>query len=115
MNYLPIFNIVLPLILGIVYPLLFIWAVNTLFSLGIPFTFKNWLASLVLFLVVRFFLNKTHYHTETHDESDEYDEAESDYDYEDEDEDEDETDNGDDDGHRPDPHYPRRGRMRRIK
>ena len=29
-------------------PLTLIWALNTLFGLAIPFTFKTWLASLVL-------------------------------------------------------------------
>lgn len=29
-------------------PLLFIWSLNTLFSLGIAYTFWNWLASLIL-------------------------------------------------------------------
>lgn len=112
MKYHPILSLVLPLILGLVYPLVFIWAVNTLFSLGIPFTFKTWLASLVLFLVIRFFLNKTHYHTETYD--DYYDNEQ--YEDEEDDEEEEESDNDDDDnGHRPDPHYPSRGRMRRIK
>lgn len=112
MNH-PVLSILLPLILGLVYPLLFIWAVNTLFSLGIPFTFKNWLASLVLFLVVRFFLNKPHYHTETYD--DYYGDASYEDEEEDEEDDETDIDDDDDNGHRPEPHYPNRGRMRRIK
>jgi len=29
-------------------PLLFIWSINTLFGLGIGYTFKTWLASLLL-------------------------------------------------------------------
>ena len=32
-----------------VWPLLVIWALNTLFALGIGYTFVNWLAVVVLF------------------------------------------------------------------
>ena len=34
--------------LGILWPLVVIWAVNTLFSFGIAYTFWNWLAVLIL-------------------------------------------------------------------
>ena len=34
--------------LGILWPLVVIWAVNTLFSWGIAYTFWNWLAVLIL-------------------------------------------------------------------
>lgn len=34
-------------------PIGFIWAVNTLFNVGIAYTFKNWLASLVLLFLVQ--------------------------------------------------------------
>ena len=40
--------IILVLVLGILWPLVVIWAVNTLFSLGIAYTFWTWLAVLVL-------------------------------------------------------------------
>jgi hypothetical protein len=33
-------------------PLISIWALNTLFSLGIAYTFKTWLAALVLGSIV---------------------------------------------------------------
>jgi hypothetical protein len=33
-------------------PLVTIWAVNTLFELAIPYTFKTWLASLILGMIV---------------------------------------------------------------
>ena len=33
-------------------PLLFIWSLNTLFGLGIAYTFKTWLASLLVSGVV---------------------------------------------------------------
>lgn len=38
------------LILGILWPLVVIWAVNTLFAFGIDYTFWTWLAVLVLTL-----------------------------------------------------------------
>lgn len=38
------------LILGILWPLVVIWAVNTLFAFGIAYTFWTWLAVLVLTL-----------------------------------------------------------------
>ena len=40
--------ILLGLVLIAFAPLAFIWALNTLFTLGIPYTFWTWLASLVL-------------------------------------------------------------------
>ena len=36
------------ILLGILWPLVVIWAVNTLFSFGIAYTFWNWLAVLIL-------------------------------------------------------------------
>lgn len=33
-------------------PLLLIWAVNTLFALSIAYSFINWLASLVIVLII---------------------------------------------------------------
>lgn len=38
------------LILGILWPLVVIWAVNTLFAFGIAYTFWTWLAVLILTL-----------------------------------------------------------------
>ena len=38
--------IVVPLVIGV--PLLLIWSLNTLFALGIDYTFWTWLAALVL-------------------------------------------------------------------
>lgn len=35
-------------VIGLLWPLAIIWAVNTLFGLGIAYTFINWLAVLVL-------------------------------------------------------------------
>ncbi len=80
------YSLILSLILGAVYPALFIWAVNTLFRVGIPFTFKTYLASLALFLSLRYFLNKDHYHS---DRLDDYygDDEDDDEDYEEEDDD----------------------------
>ena len=42
----------------VVSPLAAIWAVNTLFGTGIPFTFSTWLASAVLVVVIRFCQDK---------------------------------------------------------
>lgn len=36
------------ILLGILWPLVVIWAVNTLFAFGIAYTFWTWLAVLVL-------------------------------------------------------------------
>jgi hypothetical protein len=40
----------------IISPILFIWAVNTLFDCGIPITFKTWLAGFVLIMLLKFHL-----------------------------------------------------------
>jgi len=37
-------------VLGILWPLVLIWAVNTLFGFGIAYTFLNWLAAFILVL-----------------------------------------------------------------
>ena len=49
MNVLYIFLVIA---LIIVFPFAIIWALNTLFSLGIAYTFWNWLAVVVLKLFV---------------------------------------------------------------
>ena len=41
--------IILCILLG---PWLLIWSINTLFSLAIIFTFKNWLAAFVLLILI---------------------------------------------------------------
>ena len=43
-----VFGIVLLVILIIAGPVAAIWSLNTLFGLSIPFTFKTWLAALLL-------------------------------------------------------------------
>lgn len=41
--------IVVGILIGVLFvPFISIWALNTLFLLGIPYTFKTWLASLIL-------------------------------------------------------------------
>jgi hypothetical protein len=40
--------IVILIAVGIALPVSWIWAVNTLFSLSIPLTFKTWCASLLI-------------------------------------------------------------------
>lgn len=52
------------LILGLVLAALFIWSVNTLFGVGIPFTFKTYAASFIFLMCVRFFTSKTTYTTD---------------------------------------------------
>lgn len=46
----------LNLLAYLICPVLFIWAVNTLFGTAIPLMFKTWLAGLILLLVVRFII-----------------------------------------------------------
>ncbi len=98
MNY-HITSLLISFVAILVYPALFIWAVNTLFACGIPLTLKTWLASLVLFLSVRFFANKTYTPPD-------YYNYESDEDEDEEYEDEDEYDDDD---------PPPRGHIRRVK
>jgi hypothetical protein len=40
--------ILIIVMLVIAFPLCFIWSLNTLFALGIEYTFWNWLAALLL-------------------------------------------------------------------
>lgn len=48
-----IFGIIVVLIVAIIFgPIITIWALNTVFGLGIAYTFKTWLA--VLFLTALF-------------------------------------------------------------
>jgi len=42
--------VVAVIVLGILWPLVLIWAVNTLFGFGIAYTFLNWLAAFILIL-----------------------------------------------------------------
>lgn len=39
------------ILLVVLWPLVVVWALNTLFGLGIAYTFWNWLAALVLITV----------------------------------------------------------------
>ena len=41
-------------ILHIISPFLLIWSLNTLFNIGIPLSFRTWLAGLLLIYVIRF-------------------------------------------------------------
>jgi uncharacterized protein YlxW (UPF0749 family) len=41
-------------ILSVTSPLIFIWSVNTLFNVGIPFSLKTWFAGLLLLYVVKY-------------------------------------------------------------
>jgi hypothetical protein len=44
-------GLVLLLVWALIFPLFVIWAANTLFSLGLAYTFWNWLATIVLMSV----------------------------------------------------------------
>lgn len=71
-------DIISMLLTGIAYlisPILFIWSVNTLFNCNIAFSFKTWLAGLILVMLLRFHLKGSD-NTEIYYESD--DEEESD-------------------------------------
>lgn len=37
----------------VLWPLVIVWALNTLFGMGIAYTFWNWLAALVLLLAIK--------------------------------------------------------------
>lgn len=71
----------------LISPILFIWAVNTLFECNIPMAFKTWLAGLVLIMLLRFHLRRSesshegYYDDEFYDEDE--DEDDDDYFYED--------------------------------
>jgi len=97
-------NLLLSLILSLIFPFVFLWAVNTLFGLGIPLTFKTYLACLALLFCLRFFTSKTYYTLDLlFDEF--YNEDMDDEEYE-------EEDGDDDDG--PDA-PPSSGHLRRVK
>jgi hypothetical protein len=49
MNTFGILGVFFIVLLIIVWPLAIIWAVNTLFGLGIAYTFWNWLAVVILY------------------------------------------------------------------
>jgi hypothetical protein len=53
-TYNPILSLIIITGKYILFPLLFIWSVNTLFGTIIPFTIKTWLASVILIIVIRF-------------------------------------------------------------
>ncbi|MEE9267846.1 MAG: hypothetical protein V3U70_00385 [Thermoplasmata archaeon] len=44
--------IVLGVALVVLWPFVFIWALNTIFGLGIPLNFWTWLATIVILLTV---------------------------------------------------------------
>lgn len=44
--------IALLVVLAIVIPLAFIWALNTLFHLGIEFNFWTWLAAFIILIII---------------------------------------------------------------
>jgi hypothetical protein len=51
MQFLGLFLVFLLVVVGV--PWVFIWAINAIFALSIAFTFKTWLASLVLILIIQ--------------------------------------------------------------
>ena len=53
MALLAIFGVImLFIILAIIGPIALIWALNTLFYLAIPFSFKTWFAGLLLIVII---------------------------------------------------------------
>ncbi len=73
-------DIISMLLTGIAYvisPVLFIWSVNTLFNCNIMFSFKTWLAGLILVMLFRFHLKGSD-NTEIYYESDDESESEPD-------------------------------------
>jgi hypothetical protein len=44
--------VLLVLVLAVLSPLGLVWALNTLFGLGIAYTFKSWVAGLVLLVLL---------------------------------------------------------------
>jgi hypothetical protein len=44
---------ILAIILVLIMPLFAIWALNTLFSLSIPYTLETWVASVILCSAIR--------------------------------------------------------------
>lgn len=103
-------NLFLSLILSIIFPFVFLWAVNTLFGLGIPFTFKTYLACLALLFCLRFFTSKTYYTVDSL--FDEFYDGDMDDAEDEEYEEEDEDDNNDD---RPDDSTASGSHLRRVK
>ncbi len=100
-------SILLIALIGAVLAGIFIWTLNTLFQVVIPFTFKTWLASLLFLLTLRFFLTKgqpSHIYDDYG-----FDEEE------DEDEEDDEEDEEDEDDFEPPPRRTRGRGIRRIK
>lgn len=49
-------NAVLNIVAHLISPILFIWAVNTLFGCGIAYSFQTWLAGFVIVVLLRFHL-----------------------------------------------------------
>ncbi len=47
-----VFGIIAAIVAAIVIPYVFIWALNELFSLRIPFNFYTWLAALIIIVLV---------------------------------------------------------------
>lgn len=46
-------GMLLALLLAIAWPLLTVWAINSLFNLGISYTFQNWFACIVLIFTLQ--------------------------------------------------------------
>lgn len=77
-----IISSLLNIVAYIISPILFIWAVNTLFNCGILISFKTWLAGFVLIMLLKFHLRGTgnayenyddeYYSGDDEEENDEY-------------------------------------------
>ena len=71
----PAMTAVLNTVACVISPILFIWAVNTLFPCQISYSFKTWLAGFVLIILVRFHFRGADFLQDRYDEFDEFDDA----------------------------------------
>ena len=82
-----ILEAVIKLIFAILVPFLLIWSVNTLFSTVIPFTFKTWLAGLILIQIFNFYVRNRDrgvpYHPDDYEDEEDIDDEEDDEEYSD--------------------------------
>jgi hypothetical protein len=76
----PVLILVFSLALYAINSLAFIWSLNALFNTGIPYSFKTWLAGVILFLVIRytFRVGRSDEHNYQHDFDEEEDDDDED-------------------------------------
>ena len=72
--YVGLITLALQALAFLISPILFIWALNVLFNLGIPLEFKTWLAGMILILLARFHIKAVLPYQNEDDQDYEYDE-----------------------------------------